>query len=336
MPIVGPVSGGPHTIGIDVGASKIVAAVVNRDGEVQGRVEHHRTPDSSSDGLVDLLRDLVDKLLVDAPDVVAVGVGIAGLVTWPEGEVEFAANHGHRFLKLRRNLSAACGLPVVVENDANAAAWAEACVGRRHPDEALLFIAVGTGLGSGFVADSALVRGPCGRGAELGHLVVDRTSSERCTCGQVGCLEVLASGRALLRAGERLVRKHPRGALARRLRRTGVTTAALIDAALDGDPDVVALVRGMGHLLGRTVAENVMSLFPVDRVVLGGGLAVLGRHLLDPMQSACEKILSRSRYLNAPRIGSTVCGPDAILIGAALLAHQQVDEQSRDDDRVST
>ena len=323
--------GDAPAIGIDVGASKIVAAVVGPDGGVQERIERQRTPDSSSTSLVKLLSREVDTLRAAVPRVRAVGVGIAGLVTWPEGEIEFAANHGHRSLKLRRNLENACGLPVVVENDANAAAWAEANTDQCL-DQSLLFLALGTGLGGGVVMNDRLVRGPGGRGVEVGHIVVDRDSPERCLCGLRGCLEALASGRALARAADQLMRKDPNGPLAHRVGRAEDKISAMIDAALAGDPGVVSLVRRMGHLIGRTVAENVMTLFPVDRVVVGGGLAVLGRQLLDPMRSACEKTLARSKFLHTPRIRMATRGPDAILIGAALLTQPEWTGHDLDDE----
>lgn len=307
-------------IGIDVGASKVVAAVVEADGTIAHRIDRTRTPDSNNTGLVEALGRAVQSVLVTAPEVSAVGVGTAGLVKWPEGDIEFAANHGHRRLKLRRNLEDLCGLPVVVDNDANAAAWAEATAGE-YPDQSLLFLAVGTGLGSGFVMDGQLMRGHHGRGAELGHVVVDRESQEKCSCGLIGCLEALASGRALERAGRRIVNMKPDNQLAKRAKRAdAVTTALMIDAALHGDPDVLAVVRSMGSLLGKAIAENAMSLLPVDRVVVGGGLAALGRMLLDPMRQACDKALARSRCYQAPRITLAHHGKDAILVGAALLA----------------
>lgn len=307
-------------IGIDVGASKVVAAVVEADGTIAHRIDRSLTPDSNNAGLVDALQRAVQSVLDAVPEVSGVGVGTAGLVHWPEGDIEFAANHGHRRLKLRRNLEDVCGLPVVVDNDANAAAWAEASAGE-CTDQGLLFLAVGTGLGSGFVMNGQLMRGHHGRGAELGHVVVDRESQEKCSCGLIGCLEALASGLALERAGRHIVRMKPDSPLARRAKRAdAVTTALMIDAARHGDPDVLAVVRSMGSLLGKAIAENAMSLLPVDRVVVGGGLAVLGRMLLDPMRQACDKALARSRCYQAPRITLAHHGKDATLVGAALLA----------------
>jgi glucokinase len=311
------------TIGIDVGATKVVAAVVDADGSVLHRDTRVRTPSSSSSSLIGLLLRGVETLRERCPEVRGIGVGIAGLVHWPEGEVEFAANHDYRRVKLRARLQESCELPVVVDNDANAGTWAEARAGR-NSDQGLLFLAVGTGLGSGFLVDGALMRGHGGRGAELGHLVVDRSSTRRCACGRVGCLETVASGQALVKAGHDIVRRDPRGSLARRAGRLeSIDMRFLIDAALGGDPDVLAQVTAMGSRIGGCIADT-MSLLPVQQVAVSGGLSALGRVLLDPMRSACEKALAPSRYLTSPRFALARYGQDSTVIGAAFLASDAV------------
>lgn len=318
-------------IGIDVGATKVVGGLVEADGRVLVHDQRRRTVDSGQAGLTQQLVELIGVLREQAPDDVVVGVGTAGLVRWPEGEVEFAANHGHGGVKLRRNLEKACGLEVVVDNDANAAAWSET-VGR-FSGESVLFLAVGTGLGSGFVMNGRLMRGRGGQGAELGHLVVDPRGGKKCSCGLVGCVEALASGWALEREGRAVVDRKPGSALAKRVRVHGISPRVLIEAAMEDDPDMLAVVREMGRRLGQTVAENVMSLFPVDRVVVGGGLANLDRLLLDPMRSACDKALARSKCYTSPRFTLSTFGDNAVLVGAALLAQTEITERDASSDR---
>lgn len=319
-PSIDEVSGSP-TIGFDVGATKIAAGVVSADGRIVERYTRKLTPRSDSTGLVDLLGNVIEALCDRVPNVRAVGVGAAGLVPWPEGDIEFAANHGHSPLELRRELENVSVLPVVVDNDANVAAWAEASTGRYH-DLGVLFLAVGTGIGSGFVVNGHLMRGHKGRGAELGHIVVDSGSDRQCACGLRGCLESVASGRALVRAGLEMVRADPRGPLAQRADLFGsVTIELMIAAALAGDPGVRAHVRTMGSALGSAIAGNVMSLLPVDHVLVGGGLSALSGLLLDPMRWACDNALGASKYHRAPRINLATHGQDSTLVGAGLLAH---------------
>ena len=313
------------TVGIDVGATKVVAGVIAANGAVVDSIDPRLTPNSNSSSLVRVLLDDIDTLCGRYPEqIAAIGVGTAGLVSWPDGEIEFAANHGHRLLKLRRRLEERVdGKRVIVENDANAAAWAEASMGG-HLGEGLLFLAVGTGLGSGFVMDGELMRGHGGRGAELGHVVVDHGPTARqCSCGQLGCLEVTASGRALALAGKEFVSTHPTSSLAKRLERAGgTTTKAIINAALANDRDAQRLVASMGERLGTAIGCNVMSLLPVDRVVVGGGLANLGDLLIEPVRSACRRAIGSSKCYRSPRVSRTVLGDNAILVGAGLLAHR--------------
>lgn len=312
-------------IGIDVGATKVVAGLVDVNGAVVRRWERRRTPESTA-SLQEALEGAVDSLGVAHPDL-PVGVGIAGIVRYPDGEVEFAANHGFRRVKLARNLRQATRRRVIVENDANAAARSMAGTADVG-EEGLLFLSIGTGLGSGFLMNDAVIRGHRGRGAELGHIVIDSASLHRCTCGLVGCLEALASGWALERDGRAAVAADPRGALAQRAGREQVTTHFMIDAALAGDPDAVALVERMGTHIGRALGESVMSLLPVDRVVVGGGLAVLDRLLLDPMRGACQKALAPSKCFDAPQFALSRLGADAVVIGAAQLAWEADQENA--------
>lgn len=312
------------SIGIDVGASKIVAGVVDEEGDILHRYERRRTPDSSSAGLVDAVNEAIWALLALEPEVCAVGVGVAGLVTWPDGEIEYAANHTHDKLKLRRRLVAKLGpkAVVVVENDANAAAWAEFRCGSIAPDRSLLFITIGTGLGSGFVWNEELVRGPGGRGAEIGHLMVDRKSTVECGCGARGCLEAFVSGIALEREGRARMAAAPNGLLSERFRHRPIqaTTRTMITAACEGEPEAVAIVDRMGFVLGRAIGENVMSLFPPDEVVIGGGLARLEGRLLPAMRNGCKDALSRSRCYELPEFTASQLRVDAVFVGAALRA----------------
>lgn len=305
-------------VGIDVGATTISAGVVDCHGRVLERRRTQPTPRSRSTGLADLLAGIVDDLTSARPEVAAVGVGIAGVVRWPDGAVRFAANHDHGQLPLRRLLQRSTPIPVFVDNDANTAVLAET-VRPGRPARDVLLLAIGTGVGSGILLDGALWRGRDGLGAELGHTMI-RRSGPRCACGRVGCVEVVASGTALALRARRILRDHPRSLLAQRvLRDPNVRVDVVIDAALDGDPHVLAAVRETGMWLGRGIG-SAMQLFNVEDVVIGGGLSVLGELLLDPIRATCEREMSASRYLDCPSISLATHGNDATMIGAGLLA----------------
>ncbi|MGD9526169.1 ROK family protein [Pseudonocardia sp.] len=306
-------------LGVDVGGTKLASGVVDRAGTVIEKRERRLTPSSSSSGLAGAIARLVADVRADHPAVAAVGIGIAGAVAWPEGTVVFAANHDHRG-KLCRAVEDRVGFPVVVDNDANTAAWAELRAGDVRAQDAL-FLAVGTGVGSGFVVDGRLWRGRRGLGAELGHMLVRPDSGLRCECGRVGCLETVASAEALVRFARMLVRQHPESHLADLV--DGVmqhlTPKMVISAALEGDPLARSAAREVGRWLGRGVA-SVASIFNFEAVVVGGGLSGLGELLLGPMRVTCEKIVSHGHYLDTPRITCATHGNDATMIGAGLLA----------------
>lgn len=316
------------TIAVDVGASKIVAAVVGADGEIIVRTPEVRTPARREGELVDVIGGLVRELRSRYPEAEAVGVGCAGLVRWPSGALDYAGNHEHGDVELRELLEADLGVDVVVDNDGNAAAWAES-VAARTGGRDLLFLSLGTGLGSGLVSGGRLVRGRGGRGAEFGHVSVS-DSKEPCSCGRTGCLETVASGLALVRSGEDIVRSEPDGVLARLVGNAPVTAGAVIDAALEDDPAALAAVRVIGRALGETIAADLLPLFDVSLVAVGGGLAVLGDRLLDPLREACGKALGDHRYLVVPEVRLAVHRQSATLVGAGLMAHALLDGRNLD------
>src|SRR5215211_2535184 len=189
----------PHALGIDIGGTKIAAGVVTGDGRILDRTRVPTPPDDQAATLAALLA-VVDELRARNPGVEAIGLGAAGLVEWPGGIARWAPHNSYRRLELRRLLHERTGLPTIVDNDANVAAWAEARFGAGEGSRDLVLIAVGTGIGGGLVLDGKVYRGATGMGAELGHMLVD-VDGAPCACGRTGCLEAMASGSALGRYG---------------------------------------------------------------------------------------------------------------------------------------
>ena len=233
---------------------------------------------------------LVQQLRQRYPEVQAVGAGAAGLVDWPDGHVRWAPNNSYRDLPLRAILSAETGLPAVVDNDANAAAWAEACLGAGAGRRDLLVLTVGTGIGAGLILGGRLYRGATGIGGEAGHVIVD-PGGPRCGCGSTGCLEALGSGGALSRAGQEAAWRDPDGTLARLAGGPGqVTGETVFQAARDDDAIALALFAKAGYWLGVGIA-SLASLLDIELVVIGGGLSAAGDLLLGPARSAFERFV---------------------------------------------
>lgn len=312
-----PGSASARAVGFDIGGTKVAYGLVGRTGPVSEAtvVPTPREPQA----LVDLLTDTVTTLRDREPALAAVGVGAAGLVDWPSGHIRWAPHNSYRNLPMRELLERSCGLPAVVDNDANAAAYAEARLGDL-PDHTL-FVAVGTGIGGGLILGGEVYRGARGLGGEVGHMVVDASGGVRCACGVVGCLEALASGTALGRAGRRAAVADPTGRLARLAgdptRVTGVTVTA---AAAEGDPTARALYAEAGRWLGIALA-SLVTVLDVAQVVVGGGVTAAGGDLLlEPARQSLRAFLFARDHREVPPVVPASQGPDAGWIGAGLLA----------------
>ncbi|MDX3000194.1 ROK family glucokinase [Kribbella solani] len=309
------------TIGIDVGGTKIAAGVVGEDGRIGVRT-HRDTPASSVDATADAICDAAAELIA-GHDVEAVGIGAAGFVSADRSTVLFAPNLAWRDEPLGARVAAKLNVPVVVENDANAAAWGEFAFGAAKNVEHMVCITVGTGIGGGVVIDGELLRGAHGVAAELGHMRVV-PGGHRCGCGARGCLEQYASGTALVREG-RAQAESGSLAAAQMLSVCGISDPAqltgpmITEAAMAGDPCAVELLEDLGRWLGEGLA-SLATMFDPTQIVIGGGVSAAKGLLMKSAQAAFEKNLpARS---NRPHAEFTLAelGNDAGLIGAADLA----------------
>ncbi|GAA5151395.1 ROK family glucokinase [Nocardioides marinquilinus] len=308
------------TCGIDIGGTKIAGAVVDEQGTV---VDEHRvvSPANDAQAIDDAIAELVLEL-ARRHEIVAVGVGAAGYVDAGRRKVMFAPNIAWRDEDLGGELEARVNLPVVVENDANAAAWGEFTFGAAADAHDMLMVTVGTGVGGGIVANGELYRGAFGVAAEIGHMRVVR-GGRQCGCGNLGCLEQYASGSALVR-GTRALADQPEAAalLARAGGDVDAIDGPLITAAAaDGDPFAISRVSELGTWLGEAVASLANILDP-GSVVIGGGVSEAGDLLLDPVRRAFEQqVIGRGvRPLLDVRAASL--GNRAGVIGAADLARR--------------
>jgi glucokinase len=311
----------PHAIGLDIGGTKIAAGVVAADGRVLHRTRVPTPPGDDEAGTVAAMVKVVEQLRARDPEVVAVGVGAAGLVEWPRGRIRWAPHNSYRRLELRRLLHEQTGLPTMVDNDANAAAWAEARFGAGAGCDDLVLVAIGTGIGGGLVLAGSVYRGSGGFGAEFGHMVVDPDGAA-CACGGRGCLEAMASGSALGRDGRAAAAADPAGRLATLAGGAErVTGETVFRAAQEGDPTARSLFERTGFWLGVGIA-SLVTIFDPDVVVVGGGLATTGELLLAPTRASLERYVFGRAHRDLPPVAPARLGSDAGLVGAATLALQ--------------
>lgn len=311
------------TIGIDIGGTKVAAGAVDEQGGLIASARRD-TPSHDPTKIEEIIADVVRELQA-THDVEAVGIGAAGFVDASRSTVIFAPNLAWRDEPLRKAIEARCGLPVVVENDANAAAWAEARFGAGRGQKYLVMLTLGTGLGGGLVMDGQLYRGRLGVAAELGHITVE-PGGRRCGCGGRGCWERYASGRALVREAQEIASLSP--AIASRMldlaggRPEGITGLAVTQAAQDGDEGALEAFRVVGTWLGHGMAAMAAVLDP-GMFVLGGGVSAAGELLREPAMRALQERITARAYREMPTVRIAELGPEAGIVGAADLARHR-------------
>jgi glucokinase len=309
-------------IGLDIGGTKIAGGVVADDGTVLDLVEVSTPATGDAPAMLEALRQVIGKLRDTHPAVKAIGAGAAGMVEWPGGHIRWAPNNAYRDLPLRELLAQEAGLPAIVDNDANVAAWAEARHGAAAGYGHVVVLTVGTGIGAGVVLGGQLQRGHSGLSGEIGHIIL-APDGRRCGCGNTGCLEAMASGSALGRAGREAAAAEPRGILATLAGGAEkVTGQTVFDAAQRGDQTARELFGQIGYWLGVGIA-SVVNLLDVEVVVIGGGLVSAGELLLAPTRESFGSFLFGRTRRPLPPIVPARFGPDAGVVGAATLALDQ-------------
>jgi glucokinase len=295
--------GGQRVIGVDVGGTKMLAGVLDRDGRLE-TVRTRETHVGSQDELLGGLDALVAELLDDRVE--AIGIGIPSTLDLRSGRAVSSVNVPLADVDLRARLGERFGLPVAIENDATAAAIAEWSLGAGRGTRDMLMLTLGTGIGGGIVLDGRPYRGSVGAAAELGHMVIDHDGVPcQGACTGRGHLEALASGRAADTA-------------ARELYGAGGDARRLVTSAREGDPDARAALAEIGRALGSGIG-SLVNVFNPEVVVVGGGFGTgAGDLLLEPARAVVARE-ARPPARDLVRIVPAELGKTAGLVGAALV-----------------
>jgi glucokinase len=307
------------TVGIDVGGTKIAGALVSESGEIIMSLKVP-TPADNTEELIEAVVTMVNELRGER-EIKAVGVAIAGFIDAAQSEVIYSPNLSLRNEPLKAKLEAKLGVDVFVENDANAAGWAEYRFGAGQGSKHMLMITIGTGVGGAIVANGELFRGGFGIGAELGHANFIQ-DGKQCGCGQHGCLEKYASGTALLEAAKELAASGTAEGqrLAELQAEVGELTGTQVYQAItESDPGAIRLLNELGENIGKAAASLAAILDP-QILVIGGGLSVAGELLLKPVRDAYLSHLPARGYRPEMKIVSADLINDAGVVGAADLA----------------
>lgn len=308
-----------HAMGIDVGGTKIAAGVVDSEGRVIARSE---VPTPATAEEVDAAIATVYRALVDAHPVTGVGLAVPGLVSSDRETVMFAPNIHYRNYPIAERIRALVGedVTVVVENDANAAGWAEHALGAGAGRD-MLMLTIGTGVGGAVVTDGRVLRGSHGAAAEVGHLQIV-ADGITCGCGQQGCFEAYASGTALERmALEALAAGGPSttrlSALA--AQDGGLRGKHIALAAQEQDALALELLDRLGEWIGRGAASLVALLDP-EVIVIGGGVSSVGEPLFAGIRRGLARYVTGGDHRPVADVVPAAFGNEAGILGAADLA----------------
>ena len=311
------------TLGVDIGGTKVLGGVVDPDGTVLAQARRETPAHDTSRTLVRIIEVITE--LTTAYEVDAIGIGAAGWIDAKRATVLFAPNLAWRNEPLRDEVARHVSVPVVVENDANAAAWAEFQYGAAaDATDSMAMFTVGTGIGGALVLGGELIRGAHGIAGELGHTTAV-PDGHPCGCGKRGCIEQYASGSALVRFARATALDTPERA-STLLELAGghpeaINGPMVTTAARAGDPAALDAFAQVGYWLGGGLADLVQIVDP-QVLVVGGGVIDAGDLLLAPARAGYEQALAQRGRLPVAEVRGALLGNTAGVVGAADLARR--------------
>lgn len=298
---------------VDIGGTKIAVGAVRKDGQIVHRLECPTEADKGFDQAMRRIVEMLRSFSAKGIELTGIGVGCPGPLNPFTGVIgEVGTLPGWQDGNIVATLQAEMGLPVVVENDADAAALGEANWGLKSTRGTFIYVTISTGIGSGMLLDGQLYRGVDGAHPEIGHQVLD-ASGPPCYCGAWGCWEVLASGPAMVT----WMREQRSGA-------QPATASEICDLARSGDGLALKAVERQGYYLGLGLA-NLITMFAPDRIALGGGVMKSSSMFMDTALCVIRKICTQVPA-DKTQITLATLGQDAGLLGAAqgwLLRNRQ-------------
>ena len=324
----------PLVLGIDLGGTKILTAVVNTKGKILSR-DHSVTPaKEGQEAVVKLILESAGRALnqagIAATDLVAIGVGVPGLSN-PETGILFTSPNlpGWHDVLLRDIIEKELGGKAFLINDANAAALGELHFGAGRGARNFIYITVSTGIGGGIIIDGKIYTGFIGTAGELGHMVID-DEGPPCNCGNRGCWETLASGTALAREAKHRIQDGVRTSI---LEFAGgdmekVNAEAIHQAAQAGDNLASELIARTAYYLGVGLA-NIINIFNPELIVIGGGLSNIGDRLLKPAFEEAGRRAFEKAY-QAVRFAGAELGRNSGVLGAAAFALEKMREAGKE------
>jgi glucokinase len=305
-----------HQIGVELCAGSVRAVLVSASGGVVERREGATTAEDAAAVIARLVAELRDSS--PAVSIAALGVGLPGLVSPETGRVIISSDFSSAVRgDLRADLQKATGLPVTLDNDANAGAVGEYTAGAGRGSRNMFYVTIGTGIGGALIIDGRLWRGASGFAGEFGHITIDPEGIV-CTCGNIGCLETVASAPNIVRRTRERLMRDSTSSLSRLGLNKNFTAADIAHEAKNGDDFAALMIERTGRYIGTAIA-TVINLLNTERVVLGGGVMEAGQLILEPIIREARRRSFQPNFESTQIVAATL-GPDAVPIGAALLA----------------
>ena len=309
-----------YFIGVDIGGTNLKAGVVDSAGQIVGEASVPTRAELPQDAVLEDILGAVSQAVkasgVSTKNIRAVGMGSPGMIDYSNGSVIYNNNLGWKDFHISEKMSEALGLPVRLENDADAAALGEVIAGSAKGAKSAMIITLGTGVGAGFVVDGQIYRG-----SEFGHMVI-HAGGRKCNCGRRGCFEAYCSATGLINMTKELIAEHPEGIAASLAAEEGVVSGHTVFlAAEQGDNDAVELIDKYTDYLACGLANLINGLNP-EVISIGGGIGKQGERLLAPLRKKIHDEVYEGIRPTMSRIVSCTLGYKAGLIGAAMAVRE--------------
>ncbi|NLC32478.1 MAG: ROK family protein [Clostridiales bacterium] len=317
-----------YYIGIDLGGTDIKAGIINKNGEVLSKAQ---TATLANRPYQEVAKDMamcslkaLEKSSLTLDDIGGIGIGIPGLADNVSGRVIFCTNLGWNDIPLRDEVQKYLNLPILIDNDATVAGFAESISGVSRGLHSSVFLTLGTGVGGGIVIDGKPWTGAHGVASEIGHLTIE-IDGIPCTCGKSGCLERYCSATALKHISGEICKFHPECSLMKMAKgdSNNITGRMVMDLAKNGDEFALKIFHRYTKNLAIAI-NTIISFLDPDMIVLGGGISHAGQFLVDAI---LEKLPDYLMFKTLPysRIALATLGNDAGIIGAAMLSKLGLD-----------
>ena len=321
---------GANVIGVDMGGTKILSAVIDADGNILGTAKVPTKADRGASEVIDRIansiRKAIDKSGVASESIQAVGIGAPGPLDPATGVVIFAPNLGWRDVPLKAELEARVGFPTFVDNDVNVGTLGEHVFGAGRGVQNVVGIFVGTGIGGGIILNGELFHGASKTAGEVGHIIV-KAGGPRCGCGTRGCLEAIASRTAMTKQFRKAILKKGKKSVISKLTDGdlgAIRSGVLAKAIRLNDKLTLKIFKKVTKYLGIGIGSIVNFLNP-EMIVLGGGVVeALDDTFLDDIRAAAKKY-SLPNTLDGVQIVRAALGDNSGILGAAALARQRSD-----------